>query len=88
MTESTQFTVPAAAEAVAAVIGDRDGAILVHGDGYPVRISGDRLVDAVVNHLLNEVIRPVCLGIHSGAFSHRLKSCQDFDRRGIVISSH
>ena len=53
-----------------------------------MRITPNRLVDTVVDNLLNQVIWTVRLGIHSRAFTHGLEAGKDFNCRGIVIFSH
>ena len=43
-------------------------------------IAGDRFIDAVVDHLLSQVVWSLGLGIHAGSLSNRLQSRQDFNR--------
>ena len=35
-------------------------------------MSGERLIDRVIDHLLSKMIGPRCVGVHSGALAHRL----------------
>ena len=41
----------------APVVGHADRAVRVHADHHMVAIAGERLVDAVVNHLVNTVVQ-------------------------------
>jgi hypothetical protein len=47
-------------------------------------MAGDGFVDAVVDHLLDQVIRAGRVGVHPGSFPDRLQSRQDFNVGGIV----
>ena len=71
-----------------AVICNRYRAILKQSDRNKMRITPNRLVDTVIDNLLNQVIWAVGLGIHSRAFTHGLETGKDFNCRGIVIFSH
>ncbi len=66
------------------VVSYADGCILVENNLDPVGIPRDRLVDAVVHHLLNEVVGPIRLGIHTGAFTHRVKPGENLDRLCVI----
>jgi hypothetical protein len=50
----------------AAVVLDRDGAVLVQRDGDVLAVPGQRLVDAVVDDLVHEVVRAPRVGVHAG----------------------
>ena len=60
----------------------------MQSDPNTARITGDRLVDTVVDNLLNKVIWTISLGIHSRAFTHGLETGKNFNCRGVVIFSH
>ena len=48
--------------------------------------TGDGLVDTVVDDLLGKMIGATGIGIHTGAFTHRLQSAKNLYRRGIVCT--
>ena len=52
------------------------------------RMSSQCLVDTVVDDLLGKMIGPLCIGVHSGAFSHRIESAEDFDGSSIILATH
>ncbi len=57
-------------------------------DLHRVGVTGDHLIDRVVDHLLGEVIGTLGLGVHAGALAHGLEPGQDLDSRGVVSGSH
>ena len=71
----------------AAVVIHPDPAVGEQGDLDPVRETGQRLVDGVVDHFVDEMMEAALAGradVHAGALAHRLKALKDGDRAGIV----
>ncbi|MBA7715745.1 hypothetical protein ES703_124801 [subsurface metagenome] len=71
-----------------AVIGDRHPTIIEYGHLHPIARSGHRLIDAVINDLLHQVMEPPLPGapdIHPRAPAHRLHSAQHLDVFGGVL---
>src|SRR5207248_11444894 len=71
----------------AAVVGHRHRAVLVDGDGDVVALPGQRLVDAVVDHLVDQVVEAAEVGaadVHAGPPTHRLQPFQDLDVGSVV----
>lgn len=65
-----------------AVIGDRYPIILEYCHLHPIATAGHRLIDAVINDLIYQVMKPTLTGapdIHSRAPPHRLHSAQHLD---------
>ena len=62
----------------AAVVRDGDGLIGVDRDDDPIAMTGQRLVDGVVDDLENHVVQAGAVigvaDVHSGAFAHRVKT--------------
>src|SRR5499426_690156 len=70
-----------------AVVGHPDSAVREQGGLDPVTETGQRLVDGVVDHLVDEMMEAALTGradVHAGALAHRLKALKDGDRAGIV----
>ena len=57
----------------AAVIGHLDGAIGADDDIDAATEAGKHLIDAVVHHLLNEMVGAGGVGVHAGAPAHRFQ---------------
>ena len=72
----------------AAVVGDLHGAVAVQRDIDAAGVTGQRLVDAVVDHLMREVVGPRGVGVHPRPAPHRLEPGEHLDRRGIVVFRH
>ena len=62
--------------------------ILEYRDFYLAGIAGNGLIDAIVDHFLGEMIGTRGIGVHPGAFAHRIKSAEHFDRSRIVFTGH
>jgi len=72
----------------AAVILHADAAVDVDGDGDLGRGLGQRLVDAVVHDLVDQVVQAVDAGvadIHAGALADGLEPLEDGDGGGAVL---
>ena len=66
----------------ATIVGDHDSAVRAHDDGDRVAVSGESLIDGVVDDLVDEMVQPARTGrsdVHTGALAHRLKSLEDLD---------
>ena len=69
----------------AAVVAHRDGAIPVQYHIDTAGVSGEGLINAVVDNFLGEVIGACGIGVHAGALAHRLKPGEDFNVfRGVI----
>src|SRR6185503_16401890 len=68
----------------AAVVADRAGAIGIERDGHAVAIAGERLVDGVVDNLVNHVMEARAVigvaDIHAGTLAHGVETFQNLDR--------
>ena len=42
-------------------------------------------IHAVINDFLGEMIGPGCVGVHAGAFAHRVEATEYFNRLGVVV---
>jgi hypothetical protein len=72
------------------VVGDTTGSVGQELNDDPVAVTRHRLVDRVVNNLVNEVMEPARPGradIHAGTLPDRLKSLKDGDVLGGVGSA-
>jgi hypothetical protein len=63
----------------ATVVRDLDGAVLVDRDGDAAAVADERFVNAVVDDLVHEVVRPAGVGIHARPAADGLESAQDLD---------
>jgi hypothetical protein len=71
----------------AAVVLDRDRAVLVDAHIDAVGLAGERLVDGVVDHLPDEVVQPLHAGVadvHRRALAHGIEAFEDLDGTGVV----
>ena len=74
----------------AAVVGHRHRIVGVHDDADLGPVTGQVLVDAVVDHLVDQVVQSGDAGaadVHRGALAHRLQPLEDLDVRGIVVGN-
>ena len=72
----------------AAVVDDRDGVVDVDRDVDLVAVAGQRLVDRVVDDLVDEMVQPRRAGrpdVHGGTLAHRLQAFEDLDLGGAVV---
>jgi len=72
----------------AAVVGDLQRAVLERHHLDEVAVTRQRLIDAVVDDLVREMVGPRGVGVHAGAASHRLESREDFDVRSTIGCGH
>jgi hypothetical protein len=63
----------------AAVVHHFERVVLVQREADVLAVAGDRLIDAVVDHLVREVIGPRGVGVHARAAAYRVQPAQDFD---------
>ena len=71
----------------AAVVGDADAAVGEQRDVDRVGVAGERLVDGVVDDLVDEVVQAALAGgpdVHAGALAHRLEALEHGDGAGVV----
>ena len=71
----------------AAVVLDPDAAVGLQGQHDPVAVTGQRLVDRVVDDLPDQVVEAALTGradVHARPLAHRLEALQDLDRGGVV----
>ena len=71
----------------AAVVGDGDRVVGVDRDRDVVAVAGQRLVDRVVDNLVDEVVqaaRPGRADVHARALADRLEALEDGDVLGVV----
>ncbi len=68
----------------AAVIGDGHGAVGVERDGHLGRVARQRLVDGVVDHLVDHVVQARAVvgvaDIHARPLAHGIEALEDLDR--------
>ena len=73
----------------AAIVGHRHRAIAVKGDGDAVAIASQRLVDGIVDHLVDHVMeaRPIIgvADIHPRTLAHRIQTAQHLDLIGAIV---
>ena len=73
-----------------AIVGDGDLAPPVDGDVHPVAESGHRLVDGVVEDLVDQVVQSPLVGgadVHAGSDPDGLQSLQHLDVGGGVVGA-
>src|SRR4051812_3653947 len=71
----------------AAVVDDRDRVVRVDRDVDGGRVAGERLVDGVVDDLVDEVVQAAHAGrpdVHAGALADRLQTLEDGDVLSVV----
>src|SRR5690606_13903557 len=71
----------------ATVVDDPDAAIGEHRHVDGVAVSGERLIDRVVDNLINEVVKAAGTGradVHTGAFANRFESLKNLDLVGAI----
>ena len=71
----------------AAVVDDADAAVGEDRDVDGVRVTGQRLVDGVVDDLVHQVVQAALTGradVHAGSLADRVQTLQDGDRAGVV----
>ena len=64
----------------AAVVDDPDPAVGQQGHLDPVAVAGQRLVDGVVDDLVDQVVQAALAGradVHAGALADRLETLED-----------
>ena len=72
----------------ASVVRDGDAVVLVYRDADRVAVARERLVDGVVDDLVDEMVQAALGGradIHTGTFAHRLQSLQHLDLPRAVV---
>ena len=73
---------------VAAVVGHADRVVRVDGDGDAGTVAGQRFVDGVVDHLIDQVVEAAGAGrtdVHAGPFADRLETFENLDVLGVVV---
>ncbi len=72
----------------APVVGDRDRAVGVEGHGDRVAVAGERLIDRVVDDLVDHVVQPGAVigvaDVHARPLAHRVEPAQHLDRLLVV----
>ena len=74
----------------AAVVVHARGTVGVQGDDDAIAIPRHRLVDRVVDDLVDEVMQAADAGgadVHAGPFADRLESLEDLDVLGVVVGA-
>ena len=72
----------------AAVVLDFERAVLVKRHADVAAVAGERLVNAVVDDFVSEVVGPAGVRVHAGAAAHRIESRQDFNVGGGIRLGH
>jgi hypothetical protein len=74
----------------APVVLDGQGPVRVDDQLDRGRVAGERLVDGVVHHLVDQVVQPLGAGaadVHVRALAHRLEALEDLDAVGRVFAA-
>ena len=74
----------------AAIVFHGDAAIGMKSDNDLGAVARHRLVDAIVDHFVNELVESIGMGIadvHPRPLSHRLETFQNSDRTCVVLLS-
>ncbi len=73
----------------AAVVAHRAGAVRIEGDGDFLGVAGERLVDGVVDDLIDHVVQARAVigvaDIHAGALAHGIEALEDLDAVGAIV---
>jgi hypothetical protein len=73
----------------AAIVGDGHRSVGIERYGDAVCMSGERLVDGVVDNLIDHVMQAGAVigvaDVHSRALAHRIEAFQNLDRFGAVF---
>lgn len=72
----------------AAVVGHLAAAVLVQGHFDLPGVTGQRLVDRVVDHFLRQMVRARSVGIHARAAFDRVQARQHFNIGGVITGVH
>ncbi len=72
----------------ATVVGHLQRAVLVEHDVDLLAVPGERLIDAVVDHLVRHMVRPLGVRVHPRPAPHGLQTAQDFDVGGGIRLIH
>ena len=73
----------------AAVVDHRDGVVEVNGDVDFVGVTGQRFVDRVVHHFVDQMVQAHLAGradVHGGALAHRFHAAEHLDGVGGVVA--
>ncbi|MNQ53568.1 hypothetical protein D3C85_676110 [compost metagenome] len=70
-----------------AVVTDFQRMVGVQDDLHRFGMTRQSFVDTVVDHFLGKVVRPTGVGVHAGAFAHRVEAREDFDGVGVIRAS-
>ena len=72
-----------------AIICHLNPTVLVNGDIYLIAAASYGLIDAVIDDLIHQVVKPPLPGaadVHPGATAYRLKAIQDLDvLSGVIV---
>ena len=71
----------------AAVVADRDAIVRMQNDLDGVAVAGERLVDGVVDDLVDEMVEPALTrraDVHTGSLANGLEAFEDGDVGGVV----
>ena len=71
----------------APVIADFQRVIGVQNDVHRLGVACQGFVDTVVDDFLGQVVGPTGVGVHAGAFAHRVEAREDFDGVGVIRAS-
>ncbi len=71
----------------ATIVRHFQGMVGMEDDLYRLGVPGQGFVDAVVDDFLGKVVRPTGVGVHAGAFAHRVEAREDFDGVGVIRAS-
>jgi hypothetical protein len=72
----------------AAVVLDLQGAVLEHRDVDGIAMALEGFVDAVVDHLVRQVVGARGVGIHARPATHRVEPTQNLDIGGRIRRCH
>ena len=71
----------------APVVADFQRVIGVQDDVDRLGVPCQGFVDTVVDDFLRQVVRTTGVGVHAGAFAHRVEAREDFDGVGVIRAS-